>query len=554
MWLVQGAGLKVVSSHMRLAVSLMGAVAATAGAAGMAHGQEAPVSTAPPAGDAEVAERRIDVMNFRIDGNTVLPRIEVERAVYPFLGPQRTVGDVENARAALEAAYRAAGYETVGVEIPEQDVRGGVVRLTVMELRVGRLRVTDSRYFSPDGIRARAPSLAEGVVPNYQQVATEVAALNRSADRTITPTLRAGETPGTVDVDLQVEDRLPVHGSLEINDRFSNRTERIRLAASINYSNLFQREHSLSLQVQTTPDEVSESLVFSGSYVAPIASTPFTVVGYAVHSDSDVAAIGGIGVIGSGDIIGARLIAATQKGAAVHQLIAGLDYKSFNEDLILGSDTASTPIDYIPLTFQYALAYRGVSDDVDLNLGLNFGIRGLDADDHEYRLKRFNAESGWAYARGDLSWRRRMAADTAMIFRLGAQLSGQPLISNEQFAAGGLDSVRGYYESQELGDYGVYWQYELESPSVHRWLGGDDFRFFTFVDGAYLGVYDALPDLSGRVEDRFRLASAGLGLRVRLLDRINASALLAGPLIDREDTKTDFDGRWRGQFRVWSDF
>lgn len=501
------------------------------------------------------APRRIDILNYRIEGNTVLPRVEVEKAVYAFLGPQRTVEDVESARAALEDAYRAAGYETVGVEIPEQDVRNGVVRLNVTELRVGRLRVTGSRYFSPEGIRARAPSLAEGVVPDYQQVATEVAALNRSVDRTVTPTLRAGEAPGTVDVDLQVEDRLPVHGSLEVNDRFSNRTERLRVAASISYANLFQKEHSLSLQAQTTPADVDQSLVLSGSYVAPIAGTPFTVVGYAVHSDSDVAAIGGIGVIGSGDIFGARLIGAVQRGPAVHQLIVGADYKSFNEDLVLGSDTASTPIDYIPLTAQYALAYRGENDDIDLNIGLNFGLRGFDADDREFRLKRFNAAASWAYARGEFSWRRRLPWDMAMITRGGGQWAGQPLISNEQFAAGGLDTVRGYYESQELGDYGVYGQYELESPSIHRWLiGGDEWRFFAFVDGAYLRVHDALPDLEGDVFDEAGLASAGLGTRLRLFDHFNASLVVAAPLIDRGDTKTDFDERFRGLFRVWADF
>lgn len=541
---------------MRLIAARWGAVALAALWANAAAAQDAPAPSAdtPEAQATDGQERRVDIFNYRVEGNTVLPRTVVEEAVYPFLGPQRTVDDVENARAALEAAYRKAGYETVGVDIPEQDVRGGVVRLNVAELRVGRLRVTDARYFSPQGIRARAPSLAEGEVPNYQQVAQDIAALNRSADRTITPTLRAGDAPGTVDVDLQVEDRLPVHGSIELNDRFSNRTERLRLAASINYANLFQREHSLSLQVQTAPDETSESLVISGSYVAPIPKTPFTVVGYAVHSDSDVAAIGGIGVIGSGDILGARLIAAAQRGRAVHQLIVGLDYKSFNEDLVLGSDTASTPIDYIPLTAQYALAYRGERNDVDFNVGLTFGVRGLGADDMEYRLKRFNAESSWAYLRGDLTWRRRMGADTSVILRLAGQLSGQPLISNEQFAAGGLDSVRGYYESQELGDYGAYWQYEIEGPSAHRWLIGDDLRPFLFVDAAYLGVHDALPDLDGNVVDAFRLASAGFGARLRMFNRINASVLLAAPLVDREETKTDFGGKWRGQFRVWADF
>lgn len=534
---------------MRLAAIALSTTAISLVAWGAAMAQDA----SAPAAQQE-APRRLDIMNYRVEGNTVLPRIEVERAVYPFLGPERTVEDVEGARAALEAAYRAAGYETVGVDIPEQDVRNGIVRLSVVELRVGRLRVTDARYFSPEGIRARAPSLAEGTVPNYQQVATEIAALNRSIDRTVTPTLRAGDTPGTVDVDLQVEDRMPVHGSFEVNDRFSNRTERIRVSASATYANLFQSEHSVNFQVQTTPEDTSQSLVLSGSYVAPIHGTPFTVVAYAVHSDSDVAAIGGIDVIGSGDILGFRAIAAVQRGAFVHQLIAGIDYKDFNESLILGPDEGVTPIDYIPLTAQYVLAYRGEKTELDFNLGLNFGIRGLDADDREFRLKRYNAEASWAYLRSDFTLRQRLPWDMSFIVRGGVQLAGQALISNEQFSAGGLDTVRGYYESQELGDYGVYGQYELESPSIHNWLFGDDWRFFAFADGAHLRIHDALPDLEGNIEDRFGLASVGLGTRLRFLDRFNASLFVAAPLIDRDETKTDIDDRLRASFRLWADF
>src|SRR5690606_36330817 len=136
-----------------------------------------------------------------------------------------------------------------------------------------------------------------GQVPNYKQVPREIAAVNKSADRSITPALRAGDTPGTVDVDLSVEDQLPLHGSLELNDRNSSRTKRLRLSASVRYANLFQSEHSLSLQGQMTPQAPEESWIVSGSYVAPIQNTPFTLVAYGVHSDSDVAAINSIGVI-----------------------------------------------------------------------------------------------------------------------------------------------------------------------------------------------------------------------------------------------------------------
>ena len=62
------------------------------------------------------------ISEYRVDGVHSLPRLSVEEAVYPFLGPERTVGDIEKARAALEKAYHDAGFQTVSVEIPRQSV------------------------------------------------------------------------------------------------------------------------------------------------------------------------------------------------------------------------------------------------------------------------------------------------------------------------------------------------------------------------------------------------------------------------------------------------
>lgn len=540
-----------------LALAWSGSAAAQEGSA-----PEAPPVDAAPAGsdpgaaaDAPSA-RKVDILNYRVEGNTILSRLEIERAVYPFLGPARTPEDVEAARAALEKAYRDKGFETVGVEIPEQDVRGGHVRLSVVELKVGRLRVTGARFYSPERIKDLAPSLKEGVAPNYNEVSRDVAALNKSQDRMITPTLRAGETPGTVDVDLQVEDKLPAHGALELNDRYSNRTERLRLSASVSYGNLFQRNHSFNLQGQVAPQDPNQSWVVSGSYVAPIEGTPLTLVAYGVHSDSDVAAIGGIGVLGSGDIVGLRAIYAFQKMGSVHQIIAGVDYKNFNEDLVqLGSDTATTPIDYVPLTLQYSLGRHVEASDLDFTLAVNAGLRGLDATEAEFRLKRYTASASWAYLRFDGSYLRRLPWDVRAGLRMSAQLAGRPLISNEQFSVGGWDSVRGYYESQELGDDGASAQFDLEGPSWHELLGGaaQELRLYAFADAGYVRVNSALPDLDGHIRDEANIASVGAGVRLRLLERANASVLLAAPLLNRDDTYTDV-GDLRAQFRLWADF
>ena len=45
------------------------------------------------------APKPFPVLEFQIDGNTLLPTIEVERAVMSHLGESRTIQDIEAARA-----------------------------------------------------------------------------------------------------------------------------------------------------------------------------------------------------------------------------------------------------------------------------------------------------------------------------------------------------------------------------------------------------------------------------------------------------------------------
>ncbi len=82
----------------------------------------------------------------------------------------------------------------------------------------------NARYFDLDKIKDKAGSLREGTVPNFNDVTRDIVALNQWPDRRVTPALRAGVTPGTVDVDLNVDDKVPVHGSLEVNNRQSPNT------------------------------------------------------------------------------------------------------------------------------------------------------------------------------------------------------------------------------------------------------------------------------------------------------------------------------------------
>ncbi len=91
--------------------------------------------------------------------------------------------------------------------------------------------------------------------------------------------------------------------------------------------------------------------------------------------------------------------------------------------------------------------------------------------------------------------------------RISAQIADSHLVTNEQFAAGGLTSVRGYLQSEGVGDDGVSGSFELRLPSIAPHLPGfvDELRMFGFVDAARVHVLRTLPEQTSD----FKLLSIG---------------------------------------------
>src|SRR5207249_3491848 len=139
---------------------------------GCAGEQDAPVASAPasPALAPEPPAKTFPVLEYQVEGNTLLSTVDVERAVMSHLGESRSIQDIEAARAQLEKAYHDRGYKTVAVNIPQQKVADGVVRLHVNESPVGKLHIEGSRYHSLAAIRGKLPDFGEGRVPDFGAV------------------------------------------------------------------------------------------------------------------------------------------------------------------------------------------------------------------------------------------------------------------------------------------------------------------------------------------------------------------------------------------------
>lgn len=509
--------------------------------------------------DQQVAENDqqpadFDLLELRVKGNTLLDAKELGRAVYPFLGPKKTIDTVESARAALEKVYQGKGYQTVAVDIPEQDVKNGIVYLQVVEGKVSRLRVVESRYFSLGKIKAGVPELAEGHVPNFPQMQKELAVLGgQSEDRKIQPVLRAGETPGTLEVDLKVKDKLPFHGKLELNGRNTSSTSRLRLVTSLHYDNLWQAMHSASVMYQVSPEDNQEVDVWAGTYVMPVFNTDAKLAFYTVSSSSNaqIASAGALNVIGIGNVYGLRLVKPLGGlDKYFHSATLGVDYKDFKEDLnLIGADKITTPISYLPFLAQYSGSLRGEESLASFDLGLHFSIRGLGNDQKEFENKRFLAKSNFMYLTGNARLQQDLPKGMELVSRFSGQVADSPLISNEQFSMGGDESVRGYFETQALADHGVFGSLELYSPHLGKadWDFVNNLKVLAFVDAAKGWIQKPLP---GNSSGHF-ISGGGLGMRFQLWNYLNGMLDIGFPFTSLAPVKS---GDPRVHFKVFTEF
>jgi hemolysin activation/secretion protein len=462
-------------------------------------------------------QQRFAVLEFRIDGNSKLTDEEIERAVMPFLGESRTLVDVDAARAALEKTYHDAGWLTVSVSIPEQKVDEGEVALQVVEGEVGKLRVKGAKYHANADIRATVPELAEGNVPNFPRMQAELADLNRSADLRVAPVLSAGKVPGTLDVRLETEDELPLHGNLEYNNWQAPNGTPTHLGMNLRYDNLWQLGHSISLTAIVTPEKYDESSQYAVTYVLPLGRQGDALALYAVRSRSKYDTITGspgLGVVGNVNIFGLRHALTLPRLENFYQSFNyGIDYKDVLQSVsVSSSDSLATPISYAPLAASYSANWLGEGRTTTLAASTVVGLGGVFGNqDAEFANKRSGASASFMTVKGSLQHSETFGR-WSLLGKIETQLASGPLVSNEQYFAGGAESVRGYLEGELTGDAGVRMAVQVTTPTLTMGSSTSPWRVagVAFYEGARLRTLEPVyPQPAYQT-----IRGTGLGLRL----------------------------------------
>ena len=488
-----------------------------------------------PSAASTAPQAQFDVHEYRVLGNTVFSNREIERVLYPLLGDHKTLADVEVARAGLEKAYHDRGFSTVFVDIPEQEVEDKIVRLKVTEGRLNQVHIAGARYFSERKILAALPAAATGSVPNIPVLQTQLSEVNvKTADRSVLPILKAGPFPGTVDLSLKVDDHLPLHGSLELDNQNSPGTKPLRATASLSYSNLFGQFDNLSLQYQTAPQSPSQVSVIAANYAWGAVGGGVRPSLYFIDNRSNVPTVGTLGVLGKGQIYGARAAFPLNDAlGSPHSITLGVDYKHFDQTInISGGAGFNTPISYT----NFSLAYNGNWSSSlllgALSTSANFGPRGAPNNQETFANKRYKGDANYFYVKVDGTLAVLLPKGFKMSFRADGQYAVEPLILNEYFAITGADGVRGYYEAESLADNGIKGSVQFQSPAfVWKTLPiGDGFVFYD------IGRSDALAALPGEPRTT-ELRSIGAGVDFFPGRRVTGTLTWADPLVTSTDTR-----------------
>ena len=452
---------------------------------------------------------RFSVASYEVTGPNPLDESSTDVILEPFKGDFDDLEGLLGAVDALQGALNNRGYTFFRVNLPPQTLAGGKVILAITPLEFGEIKIAGNQHFSEQNIRASLPSLTEADVPSTAAIAQNLAVLNRHPSKQTNVRLKQSEETNTIDAIVTVEDQRPLQGFVALNNIGTRQTGRTRVSVGGQYTNLFNRDHKLSLSYTTSPENVSDVTQLAGSYEIPLYRANGFVNAFYTSSDVNVGQVGDFDVSGAGRFWGLSFTRILKKkGNYRHQWALGLQNRYFENNVdFLGVVPIGVDVRSFPLTLSYHAQYA--KEKLAGSIYAAY-VRNLEVQDRNdgatYALTRFGAESDWDLLQlnGDVSY--RLPRDFLLRTLFASQWAGEALIPGEQFGLGGWRSVRGFNERAVTGDNGMRVTFETWSPAVAQWYG---IRFLVFVD---LGIRDREDVQIGEV-DTDTLSSAGLGAR-----------------------------------------
>jgi hemolysin activation/secretion protein len=530
-----------------------------------------PPLKSPLAGASLAASVKVVVKRFEFEGNHVFSSRQLAKVVARYAGREITSEELEEARVELTKHYVDAGFITSGALLPDQNVASGVIKFQIVE---GRLKEVDLRgnfWYRSWWLRNQL-RLAAGQPVNFNDLKTGLQLLRQNPTISrINAELKPGEQTGESILDVSVKDEQPFRFGVNVaNTRPPSVGEGIG-EIFLTDLNLTGHNDPLDLHwgLERWTKEGSVDYVgfdnVSGSYEFPVSPWDTTLQVHASKLNTSVIdeTFAALGITSETTQYGLTLRQPLYKTLSDTVVVSLTADREHIETFLLGQPFTLSPgsnngtsdvfatraeVDWTNRSQVHVLALRSV-----FNLGLYaFGSTRADSSAASSAVQGLNTEVpdskffSWVgqgqYVRrifdipafreepDSAGW--NLLRETTLVLRANAQISDRPLLAEEQFSIGGMQSVRGYRENQLLRDNGVFGSAEVRVPV---WLAKDKTPMVSLAP--FFDVGDGWN--AENIDKSYQtIYSTGIGLLVNATRHAQVTLYWGHPFVNFHEEKT----------------
>ncbi len=462
--------------------------------------------TEPPAADEGI---RVYIRQIAVDASEILTAAEIAAVTSGYEEREVSIRELQTAVEQLNALYREKNYITAKALLPPQTIAEGIVRIQLVEGRLGQLHFNGNNhtrdYYFTDRLQLQAGGLIQ-----LADLERQLTGFNLVNDIRVRAELKPGAAFGTTDIVLVVQEPVNEQLSFFSDNAGSKTTGSYRYGLSYFNRSLTGNRDSLSL----TP--VWSKGSFSGSAFYNVAMTNGGRVGIS-YDRSRIDIISGqfahLNIEGYSSDLALHFTwpMAVRPGFRSEQSFQ--IHRKNSETLIDGSKILNT--DTNTLVWELSLQAGAERRAALLKHGIIRGYADSGSGNQQFIKYTVSAIQQQAFASGVMQ-----------TLRFNGQLTAdRNLPTVEQISLGGMSSVRGYPGGVVNGDKGYLISAEWTKPMSEQWS-----RLFFIDHGGAIPYKGA--GLGENSEDF--LTSAGFGFTAQFDQRHSARLVLGFPLQHRD--------------------
>jgi hemolysin activation/secretion protein len=480
---------------------------------------------------------KFKLVSFKIDGMTAYRESDISSFYKDMIGTTITLADVYDLANKLTAKYRNDGYILTHVVVPPQTIESGHVRLRVIEGFTSNIRLEGDTNGKLNDLQPYIDKIKAAHPFNSKTLERYLLLMNDLPGISAKAVLSPSKVPGATDI-LIVVSRRPYDVFFQADNRGSRFLGPLQLNAGTRLNNMLGTYEGINLQYALAPDNnelnygsigFTEPLDHEGTRLMASGSATRTRPGYTLEPF---------------DVHG---LAKNLNLEVMHPFI-----RSRNENLSgtvrfnyldshradnLGTDvTDRLSVLRLGSLFQNVDSFAGtnaLSAEISKGLGI-FGSTSAD----DPNTTRPGADDKFVKGTAEISRLQRLTPQFDLFGSVSGQWAAEKLLTSEQFGLGGVAYGSAYDSSEITGDDGIAARSELRlNNPVSTPL--QTTQVYTFYD---IGkVWD--PGNTSAADRISSLASAGVGLRLNVNQKISGSLELAKPLTRNVGTTGNRDPR-----------